>query len=82
MNDPSDLVPPHPLRPVLGDERLLGIEASVLDFWRWGFSDLRLNIVRGVLAEFLVAKAIGATGTPKEEWADFDVSTPSGAATS
>ena len=79
MNDPSDLVPPHPLRPVLGDERLLGIEASVLDFWRWGFSDLRLNIVRGVLAEFLVAKAIGATGTPKEEWANFDVSTPSGA---
>lgn len=51
-------------------------EATVLDFWRWGFSDLRLNIVRGVLAEFLVAKAVGATETPKEEWANFDVGTP------
>ena len=61
-----------------GDERFDGIDATVLDFWRWGFSDLRLNIVRGVLAEFLVSKAVGAVDTPKEEWANFDVRTPSG----
>lgn len=59
-----------------GDEQIAGVEATVLDFWRWGFSDLRLNIVRGVLAEPLVAKAVGATETPKEEWANFDVRTP------
>jgi hypothetical protein len=78
VTDASDLLPPHPLRAVQGDERFAGMEATVLDFWRWGFSDLRLNIVRGVLAEFLVAKAVGAVDTPKEEWANFDVRTPSG----
>ncbi|MGH2848660.1 MAG: hypothetical protein ACRDL0_22100 [Thermoleophilaceae bacterium] len=75
---PGDLLPAHPLRPVKGDEQIVGVHATVLDFWRWGFSDLRLNIVRGVLAEFLVAKVIGATETPKEEWANFDVRTPAG----
>lgn len=45
---------------------------------RWGFSDLRLNIVRGVLAELLVAKAVGSTEVPKEEWGNFDVRTPTG----
>lgn len=75
---PGDLLPAHPLRPVKGDEQIVGVHATVLDFWPWGFSDLRLNIVRGVLAEFLVAKVIGATETPKEEWANFDVRTPAG----
>ena len=31
----------------------------MLDFWRWAFSDLRDNTQRGVLAEFLVALALG-----------------------
>lgn len=75
---PGDLLPPHPLRPVKGVEQIVGVDATVLDFWRWGFSDLRVNVVRGVLAEFLVAKAVGATETPKEEWANFDVLTPAG----
>lgn len=78
MSEAGEVVPPHPLRRVLGDERFAGIDAAVLDFWRWGFSDLRLNIVRGVLAEYLVAVAVGAMDTPKEEWANFDVLTPSG----
>lgn len=52
---PEEWLPPHPLRQIEGDEHLLGVDATVLDFWRWGFSDLRLNIVRGVLAEFLLA---------------------------
>jgi len=43
-----------------------------------GFSDLRLSIVRGVLAEFLVAKAVGATQTLKHEWTNFDVETEAG----
>lgn len=73
-----DLLPPHPLCPVEGDEPFVGVDATVLDFWRWSFPDLRLNIVRGVLAEFLVAKAVGCTEAPKKEWANFDVLTPAG----
>lgn len=44
-----------------GDEPFAGLDASVRDFWAWGFSDLRANVVRGVLAEYLVARAVGAT---------------------
>lgn len=31
----------------------------LVDFWKWAFSDLRSNALRGVLAEFIVAKALG-----------------------
>jgi hypothetical protein len=34
-------------------------ECLVSDFWRWGFSNLTDNTTRGVLAEFLVASALG-----------------------
>lgn len=74
----GDLKPPHPIDRVEGGERFDGMDATVVDFWRWAFSDLRMNNVRGILAEFLVAKAVGATEAPKEEWANFDVQTPDG----
>jgi len=63
----SDLDPgPSPLT---GQEPFDGLDATVLDFWRWAMSDLRVNNVRGYLAEFLVAKAVGpresvSSGTP------------------
>ena len=40
---------PKPARPLTGQERFSSDPSSVLDFWRWAFSDLRTNIVRGVL---------------------------------
>lgn len=40
-------------------------------------SDLRTNNVRGYLAEFLVAKAVGAGGS-RIEWDAYDVLTPEG----
>ena len=40
-------------------------------------SDLRSNATRGVLAEYLVAKAVGATG-PRIEWDAYDVRAPDG----
>lgn len=76
--DRRPLKPPHPLPRARGDEPFKGIDAQVADFWRWAFSDLRLNIVRGVLAEFLVAKAVDAADTPKEGWANFDVEAADG----
>jgi hypothetical protein len=50
----------------------------VLDYWRWAFSDLRDNTQRGVLAEFLVALALGRTETRRKAWDNYDVTTSSG----
>jgi hypothetical protein len=51
----------------------------VLDFWRWAFGDLRSNATCGVLAEYLVARAVGAgREQPRVEWDNYDVLSPSG----
>ena len=62
--------PPQQLEP---DERFAGLDAQVVEFWRWAFSDLRDNTVRGVLAEFLVAAALGRTNTRRKGWDNYDV---------
>ena len=46
---------------------------TVLDFWRWSGSDLLDNLQRGVLAEFLVAQALGVASSHRAEWAFCDV---------
>jgi hypothetical protein len=48
------------------------------DFWRWPFSDLRENTTRGILAELLVAYAVGAVGRLRRFWDNYDLLTPSG----
>jgi hypothetical protein len=50
----------------------------VRDFWTWAFSDLRDNYNRGILAEFLVAFAVGRTSARRKTWANYDVLTSSG----
>jgi hypothetical protein len=69
---------PKPARPLTGQERFSSDPASVLDFWRWAFSDLRTNIVRGVLAEYLVAQAVGDPSPLREAWDNWDVTTATG----
>lgn len=46
------------------------------EFWQWAWSDLLLNTTRGVLAEYLVARAMGASGGVRDGWAAWDVETP------
>lgn len=67
--------PPQLLEP---EHRFSGLDASVVEFWRWAYSDLRDNTIRGVLAEFLVAAALGRTETRRKGWDNFDVLTASG----
>ena len=61
-----------PVKRKTGDEsfrdgdRFFGF--TVLDFWKWSGSDLLSNAARGVLAEFLVAQAIGVTDSLRVEW--------------
>ena len=61
-----------------GEERLGNLGLNLLDIRRWSFSDLRTNVVRGVLAEFLVARAVGDPSPLRQAWDDFDVTTRSG----
>ena len=53
-------------------------EGTLLDFWRWSASDLTNNALRGVLAEYIVARALGLTENTRIEWDAHDLLTPSG----
>lgn len=52
---------------------------TLLEFWRWAFSDILNNTTRGVLAEFLIASAMGISHEGvREPWAAFDLITSDG----
>lgn len=51
---------------------------SLIEFWQWSSSDLSNNALRGVLAEYLVALAVGAAQGVRAGWGAFDLTTPSG----
>ncbi|QEY31528.1 hypothetical protein EVJ50_03940 [Synechococcus sp. RSCCF101] len=59
-----------------GSEPLAG--GTLLDFWRWSGGNLLDNTQRGLLAEFLVTKALGGAHSAREEWAAVDVVCPDG----
>ena len=49
------------------------------DFWRWNMSDLISNATRGILAEFIVATAIGLDpANVRNEWDAYDLLSPEG----
>ena len=50
---------------------------KLIDFWQWSSSDLVSNTMRGVLAEFLVAKALGLD-CGRLEWEKCDLVTAEG----
>ena len=48
-------------------------------FWQWSASDLVSNATRGVLAEYIVARALGvAEIVVRDEWGAYDLETESG----
>lgn len=52
---------------------------DLLTFWQWSSSDLLSNSMRGVLAEYLVARALRANADGvREEWASYDLTTENG----
>jgi hypothetical protein len=57
----------------------MGVDSTVLDFWRWALGDLRMNTARSVLAEFLVRSAIRDPSPIRREWASFDLKSSRGA---
>ncbi len=42
-------------------------------FLEWAYHDLRANTLRGVLAEYIVAKALGTLNTKRVEWDKYDL---------
>ncbi len=51
---------------------------NLLSFWQWSSSDLVGNALRGVLAEYIVATAVGCNRGLRTEWDAFDMVTPDG----
>lgn len=56
--------------------RALGFD--VLDFWQWSSSDVVGNALRGRLAEYLVARALGLAAGCRVEWDACDLRGPDG----
>lgn len=51
---------------------------TLFEYWQWSGSDLLSNTQRGVMAEFLVAKAMCVANTPRLEWGSYDLATEAG----
>lgn len=63
---------PSRAEPLDGGEHFAGLDATVSDFWRWAFSDLRDNTTRGILAEYLVGRAVHDARSMRIGWDNFD----------
>jgi len=76
------IMPPAPKVRRTGDEPFhenghsLGFD--VREFWSWSSSDLLSNALRGRVAEFLVAKALGVADGVRNEWDAFDLTSKTG----
>ena len=77
----NGVVQPQPIAP---NEGFIGVSTGLLttstvgDFWQWAYSDVVDNTSRGVLAEYIVAKAIEADAPTRTPWDAYDLLTPSG----
>ncbi len=47
--------------------------SNIGDFWQWAYSDIANNTNRGILAEYIVAKALGSKEKVRVNWAIYDV---------
>ena len=74
--------PKMEVTPKTGNERFsIGkkeLELDLLGFWRWSASDLIANTGRGVLAEYIVANALGVADKLRADWEAFDLETLDG----
>ncbi len=70
------------VKPLTGSESFFqkgeSVELRVSDFWRWAYSNLVANNLRGYLAEFLVGSDLGVISQLPIEWSDHDLLTKTG----
>lgn len=72
-----------PVNKLTGSEQFKNVgdkKFSVLEFWRYGFSNLNSNVLRGALAEFIVENALRGNEQidVRNPWGDSDVIAPDG----
>ncbi|MEO9277924.1 MAG: hypothetical protein ABI340_09135 [Nitrososphaera sp.] len=53
---------------------LNGKTSTVINFWKWAYSDLTQNVTRGMVGQYIVAWALGVDDMPDDRWASFDLS--------
>ncbi|MBE6020965.1 MAG: hypothetical protein E7228_04365 [Clostridiales bacterium] len=67
-----------------GNEKIIASDgskiSSVVEFWRWAYSDIMGNAERGVFAEYLVACALGVQDSVRISWDKYDLKTKEGIA--
>jgi hypothetical protein len=51
---------------------------DIIAFWQWASSDLVVNVARGLLAEYLVAKALDLDDGVRDPWQPYDLKTQHG----
>ena len=71
--------------PLISVEKLAGnecfyrengeINKTIGEFWQWFGSDLTNNVIRGALAEFIVASALNIDDGVRDVWSPFDLLT-------
>jgi hypothetical protein len=55
------------------------LDTKLIDFWRWSFSDLAMNKIRGAFAEFIVRTALGLPSNQvRVDWDDYDLEMENG----
>ena len=78
IEEAIDVQPKEPAEPFIGTQVQALASATVGEFWQWAYSDIVNNTNRGILAEFIVAKALGSAEEVRTNWASYDVDTSSG----
>src|SRR5581483_6755257 len=61
-----------------GDAQI-SARATFLEFWRWAFSDLCDDDLKGIFAEWMVGTLLGLPCSRRISWADSDIILPNGA---
>ena len=56
------------------------LDFNLLSFWQWSSSDVVSNATRGILAEYMVGKALGCIKDEdiRDEWGAYDLVTQAG----
>jgi hypothetical protein len=79
MSDLSQDFPPIIVKKLTGDEHFHNqteqADTTIGDFWQWFASDLTNNVIRGALAEFIVASALNIVEGVRDVWSPFDLLT-------
>ena len=73
-----DIQPLNPREKFAGSENTTLANRTMLDYWQWAFSDIVGNTERGILAEYIVATAVGSDKLKRGSWYPYDIEAPDG----